>query len=70
MDLRVIMIVEIPAPSLRVVSLKIRLLLGKDSLGYAFKEFPIFSIEIRLVQSFWRPLLFPRKWIVEHLLID
>lgn len=70
MHLRVIMVVEITAPSLRVVPLKVRLLLRKYSLGYTFKEFPIFSVEIRLVQSFWRPLLFTRKSFVEHLLID
>ena len=70
MHLRVIMVVKITAPSLRVVPLKVRLLLRKYSLGYTFKEFPIFSVKIRLVQSFWRPLLFARKSIVEHLLID
>lgn len=68
--MRVIMVVEITAPSLRVVSLKVRLLLRKYSFGNAFKEFPIFSVEIRLVQSFWLPLLATRKLIVEHLLID
>ena len=70
MDLRIIMVVEITAPSLWVVPLKIRFLLRKDSLGDALKEFPILSVEIRLVQSFWRPLLFTRKLIVEHLLIN
>ena len=70
MNLRVIMVVEITAPSLRVVPLEVRLLLCKYSLGNTLKEFPIFSVEIRLVQSFWRALLFARKSIVEHLLID
>jgi hypothetical protein len=70
MNLRVIMVVEITAPSLWVVPLKVSLLLGKNSLGYTFKEIPIFSVEIRLVQSFRRPPLFTRKSIVEHLLID
>lgn len=70
MNLRVIMVIEISAPSLRVVPLKVSLLLCKHSLGYTFKKIPIFSVEIRLVQSFWRPPLFARKSIVEHLLID